>query len=443
MSRALPAAIQWHEGMLLAPQHLQQLTLRHESLLHYHALAIAPFHWGVRRLEVDGAMLIAGVYRATSLEAVLPDGLVVAYRAGDGPDLSVDLAPWVEEAKARPVTVYLAVPARRPDVSPVKGDLARFESIEGESVVDENTGDAEIDIPRLRPRACLLAGPRPPAKFASLPLARLAFTGGALAVTEYVPPLLEVALDSPLGARCAAVAQRLREKAVFLSTRVTDPSVAGRAPQLLETRAMIASLTSALPPFEALLASGRAHPFALYLALSAVVGQVAALGRGLLPPALEPYDHDDLAPRFETAREFLLGVVDAAVVESYTPFTFSLDGGVFSLAFDAAWRNRPLVLGLRAAQKVPERETAAWLEAAVIASRDRVAALRDRRVLGAPRRRIEGEGDLLPTSGTLLFALTAEPELVEANQLLQIVNPGEAAGASRPVEIVLYVKNRP
>ena len=55
MTRAqeVPAAIQWHEGMLLAPQHFQQLGARQERLLHYHVETVSPFHYGVRSLRLD------------------------------------------------------------------------------------------------------------------------------------------------------------------------------------------------------------------------------------------------------------------------------------------------------------------------------------------------------------------------------------------------------
>jgi len=54
----LPGAIQWHEGMLLAPQHFQQLSIRYEELLHYHLMMISPFHWGIRRLKIDQVLLL-------------------------------------------------------------------------------------------------------------------------------------------------------------------------------------------------------------------------------------------------------------------------------------------------------------------------------------------------------------------------------------------------
>ncbi|HYL06343.1 MAG TPA: hypothetical protein VE075_09905, partial [Thermoanaerobaculia bacterium] len=59
----VPPAIQWHEGMLLAPQHFQLFAQRQELLLQYHAAAISPFHWGVRSCRVDPVMLVDGTFR--------------------------------------------------------------------------------------------------------------------------------------------------------------------------------------------------------------------------------------------------------------------------------------------------------------------------------------------------------------------------------------------
>ena len=59
-ARDIPDSIQWHEGLLLTPQHFQQLSLRQEALLQYVASTIAPFNWGVRYLKIDPASLAAG-----------------------------------------------------------------------------------------------------------------------------------------------------------------------------------------------------------------------------------------------------------------------------------------------------------------------------------------------------------------------------------------------
>src|SRR5690606_29497365 len=99
-AHAAPDALVWHHGMLLAPQHFQQLSRRHEMLLYYHARTVAPYHWGVRHLEFDRVMLVGGVLRVRELEAILPDGLVVSHAGGpDRADLQLDLAPFAERLK--------------------------------------------------------------------------------------------------------------------------------------------------------------------------------------------------------------------------------------------------------------------------------------------------------------------------------------------------------
>lgn len=162
-----PPALQWHEGMLLAPHHFQQFTARQDALLHYHLTAAAPYHWGVGRLEIDNSLLLEGVFRVVSLEAILPDGLIVDHREGDA-DLEVDLSPHENEMKSDGVTVHLCVPALRGARL-----LERCRSVEGTPVADENTGEGEVAIPRLKPRLTLVAGQRAPAKYVSFPLARI------------------------------------------------------------------------------------------------------------------------------------------------------------------------------------------------------------------------------------------------------------------------------
>jgi type VI secretion system protein ImpJ len=444
--RPVPEAIQWHEGMLLAPQHFQQLVLRQDALLAYHAALLAPFHWGVRRLRIDAVRLGEGRLRVTELEAVMPDGLIAVHGASAGSaggvgDLEIDLTAYADAMKSGPVTVHLAVPAIRAGLSPVKGELPRFESVAGEPIADETTGEGDLRVPRLRPRLSLLVADNPPQKYVSFPLAKVSYSNETFAATEFLPPTLAVALASPLGELCAGIARRLREKALFLSDRARSPSVASRPPQLLETRATIHSLVAALPQLEAVLNTGVAHPFPLYLALTWLVGHLAAVGRGLVPPVLDPYDHDDPYASFSRARDFIFRVVDEGILESFTAFPFYLEKGVFNLSFDEEWRARRLVLGVRGQPDTSDAEVAAWVQQCLIGSKGRMPGLRDRRILGAKRERVEGDGDLVPATGVVLFGLEADPEIVEPNQLLQMWNAGDR-GEPRASEVVLYVKNR-
>lgn len=440
----VPLAIQWHEGMLLAPQHFQQLALRQDALFLYHAALLSPFHWGVRHLRIDPVHLVDGVLRVLELDAVMPDGLVVHSLPGDGPELTADLGPHLEAMKLRPVTVHLAVSARRRGLAAAGSDLSRYESVDGEAVADENTGEGDLRLPRLRPALRLLIEEEPAARFTSFPLARVVYRNETFELAPgFVPPLVRVTLDSRLGELALGVARRLREKAVFLADQVRSPSIAARPSQLLETRSQVHSLVAALPPFEAMLNSNHAHPYPLYLALCAVVGAVAGVGKSLVPPALPAYDHHDLFATFDAARAFIFQTLDEGILESFTGYAFVLKEGSFLLPFDRQWLGRDVVLGVRARDGASESEIAAWMESAVIASRPKMPALRAKRMGGAPRSRVDSDGDLVPSRGVSLFALTPAPEFVVPGELLEITNPDDLEGRRRPAEIVLYVRNPP
>lgn len=135
------AALLFHEGMLLAPQHFQRLALRAEQLALLHAAALSPHHWGVRGIELDTAAIPAGLVRVLALDGAMPDGLPVQHRAERDPPLELDLSPWKEAASRAPATVHLVVPAGRA-IAAADGTPARFEVIEAPEVTDE-AGTAE------------------------------------------------------------------------------------------------------------------------------------------------------------------------------------------------------------------------------------------------------------------------------------------------------------
>ena len=74
--------IQWHEGMLLSPQHFQQESARVDDLIAWQHLAVQPLAWRLRRLDIDEGLLTNGRVRVQALEAVMPDGMAVVWSAG-------------------------------------------------------------------------------------------------------------------------------------------------------------------------------------------------------------------------------------------------------------------------------------------------------------------------------------------------------------------------
>jgi type VI secretion system protein ImpJ len=440
--RAIPEAVQWHEGMLLSPQHFQQATLRSDLLLHFHLAQAVPFRWGVLALQTDQARLAMGTFRVLALQAIMPDGLAVSYPHEDMAALEIDLQPMKDQLRDTPGRIYLAVPARRPDIVSGTGEAPRFRSIEGDEVIDENTGDNPLRLPRLRPTLMLLAGDRPAAKYTAMPIAEISFANDAFQLTSFLPPLLQVPLDGALGQLCLGLARSVRQKASFLADRAQGAAGAARQASLLETRSAIHCLVGGLPAFEAALNTGLAHPFALYLLAAGIAGQVAPLGAGMVPPIFERYDHDDIAGSFRPLLNFVERVVET-ISELHTAIAFTLEGTAFRLRLEPAWLDEgELLVGVRGRAGTADAEIAQWMEEALIGDSEQVAPMTEARIRGAARGRvIETESvDIVPTRGTLVFRIAADRNFMAANRTLEISNPRDGGGARRPLEIVLYVR---
>lgn len=432
--KQIPEAIQWHEGMLLAPQHFQQLSQRSESLVHYYLHTIAPFFWGVRQLEIDQKLLTTGTFRVLKLEAVMPDGLVVSHQAGQGPDLQLTL----QNVQQKPVTIHLTVPAR--SLVATKGDLPRYNSIDGEPVVDESTGAGEISIPRLKPRLRLFAGDVPPAKLVSFPLAKVQYRNEAFGSTEFIGPTTIVPVGSPIWEMCSLTAAKIRERALFLSEQVRSPAAAGRIPLLLETKNRIQNLVTGLPQFEAIMNTGMAHPFELYKSFCILAGNLAGLGYSMVPPVFATYNHNDLYASFNQLQEFAFTMMEEGIPESYIAIPFQLVKKTFSLVFDSEWKDRRIFLAMRGQTGMSEKDVVSWGEQCRIGSESVMRSMRDKRVLGAGRQLIQSYEALVPARGVILFALEYDPQFIKPDEALQVVNDSEAAGL-HPAEIILYVRN--
>jgi type VI secretion system protein ImpJ len=425
----LKPGIKWQEGMLLAPQHFQLLDRRHEELIHYHAAATSPYHWGIAAFEYDKQMLMKGAFRVSRLEAIMPDGLVVAYDPHKDGDLSAPLP----DAEKGPVTISLVVAEHNGSAS----FRERYHDNELK-VIDENTDDADITFDVLRPRL-LLRTDEPPKKYTHFPLAKIDFQNNQHVVTTFEPPQLRVTPGSYLHRIGTHIARALRRKALVQARLADAPATAMSDSQLLGVRSTIHYLVAQLPVLEALLDTGTAHPFSLYLVLCSIAGHVSALSRSLMPPHLGQYDHDDLTATFEAVELAITSAIDEGVAESYTEYRFIADRDEFRIKFDPIWKSRDLFIGVRAPSGVTDSDMADWVSTSVIGGRASLIGLRDRRVTGVRRRRIDSDADLVPSRGVTLFSITAEDFVIGGEELV-ILSPRDEKRA-RPEEIVLYVKN--
>lgn len=447
---AVPDAIEWHEGMLLSPQHFQQSNLRAEELLAYHQQISAPYAWGIRHCVFDMVSLAGGVFRVQELEAIAPDGLLMLVAPGEVHELEIDLNDHLAELQGKSATIHIAAPVR-PTGGAKGGEAKRYDSIEGPITRDETTGEGDLRIPRLKPRLLLHLGDELPARYVGFPLAKVTLQEEAFALTRFVPPQLHISAAGAskdvgtdmsavsLYALCAATAQRVREKAIALAERASSATVQSDPAMLLQHQFSMMALSTPLPSFEALLNSGVQHPFTVYLSLTQLAGAVAVLGGSQAPPLFAAYDQNDPLFSFEASTTFIAQMLDR-ISDRYKAIPFQEQDGSFTLELREDWLDRPLVIGVRARQEQTDADVVAWMEGALIGSEPIISAMTDRRLLGAGRRLIERDDglDLTPSRGVALFQIETSPEFILSNEDL-LISTLDRSGVADPLEIVLYV----
>jgi len=425
--------------MMLTPQHFQQEGARIDALLAWQSMAANPYGWGVRELVIDEALLTTGLLRVQQLEAILPNGMAVTYDSAlaQGQPLELDLAPWAEAMAQQDLAVYLVVGNTRSLRQP--GQPAMFRGVESPAVEDEVSQALPADVPRMAVNLGLAAGPVPSAAYTSLRLMTVNKGNEIVHRGAYLPAMLDVPAASTVRQRAQHLVTQMRNKAVFLARQTAQPSSRTEDRiNLLEQKARLSSLILNLPVLEALLRSPSVHPMPLYLALCAQLGPLATLRPGAVPIMPPAYDHADTAPAFDAVLTALADLV-GEVSQEWKTCVFGFDGQAFSLAMQAEWLGARLVIGLRGQ---PEREATQWMAGAVIGSQTVWTSLTDRRVLGAPRSRIDAapELGLRASAGYTLFSVEVSDEFIVAGQALLISNANESLQTQRPQEVVLFIK---
>ncbi len=445
----IPDAILWHEGMLLRPEHFESMNSRQELLVQQVACA-GPFAWGVDLIQLDPVQLKQGQFVPIELELQLPNGLGLGLKADIESSPSCEL-PRLDAGSSQAVTVYAVVLPPADDSGTTAAP--RFEAVNradealrksATADVDREQEEEEVLIPRLRPHLQLLAGDsRPPSKFVSMPVARMKLVGGLWKQDEtYMPPVQRVSEASLLAAQCAQTLAGIRKYAAYLSDRWRGMSALDRLQNQMELQ-NLRSLSGPLPVCDALLDSGAAHPFSLYVAFCGLAGQVAGIAAEPQIPQFSPYDHDDLLKSFAEVRAFIESTLNEGDVSEYLEVPMKPSETGFTADYRKEWRGHRMIV---AARPIPGREaaTSAWVQSALIGSKKLQRTMGETRVLGARRGPISSEKGLPVDAGVLLFHIheehSSEIRYMVPGEPLE-VGPGYGARpADRPQEMTLYIR---
>ncbi|MFT4113335.1 type VI secretion system baseplate subunit TssK [Silvibacterium sp.] len=443
----LPELIEWHEGMLLTPQHFQQMAERGERLPYFLSVQTAPYAWGVIQLKIDEAALGGGMLRILNVEAVMPDGLLVAGGSDYGMSLELDL----QKLEENPARIFLTVP--REAAVYQRGEYSRYEAILDRADVaeDEVSSASPAVIPRIRPRLRLSATRADLGGLTAMPILEFSADGTVLTRTDYVAPLLRVRAGSPVAALCGRVRKALREMATNLAGRLRPGSTNSDSLTVHQLQWLVA----ALPPFESLLESDLAHPYAFYLALTSIAGSVAFLSHARVPPIFPAYDHDDLLRSFQEVAQFIRLALSEGLVENWNGRSFALVS-VEGERRDAAYELGPTLEQAFGADTdfssnyfgmvvvlppgvAPDTMTE-WGESCLLASEDAIADLELSRSQGARCERVDFLEDLIAAPGSLLFRVKNDTHWIDPRRKL-VLKPARQERRN-PESVTLFLKRR-
>jgi len=232
--------VQWHEGMLLSPQHFQYNERRIEELFYTATLCGAYSAWGVLEYDLDKNLLSQGIIEITHLFAILPDGTPVLHNpeiekpTQQSPALRYNLNE-LGLKNATEITVCLCL-YRASDRK------KRYDSIEYSNIPDDNSADAIINLPILRPKL-FLNPDTVPNECSGFPLLKLFFDGKQFLIQPFLPASLLIPNDHPIRKKLAEIVLNIRQKATYLINKSQHTT---SAILLRETQSILKPLISCL-----------------------------------------------------------------------------------------------------------------------------------------------------------------------------------------------------
>lgn len=425
--------VQWHEGMLLSPQHFQYNEQRIEQLLYTYLLSNAYTSWGVIELDIDKNLLNQGILELTHIFAVLPDGSVVLHNINDT-NATTQLASIrynlndLELKSTTEVTICLCL--HQPTDS-----KKRYDSIEYPNVIDENSTDNVINLPILRPKVFLNVD-EVPNECIGFPIIKLDFDGKQFSLRPFLSASLKIPDNHSIKKNLAEIVLNLRQKAAYLinkSQQVTSPSL------LRETLATLKPLISALCILEPLATIEKLHPERLFDQLLNVAANLLPLQTTQIPKVLPTYNHFNPSDSLDYFLNLFEKTI-SSIQQRYLSIPFHQQDRLFYLHIHPNYLNDDLHLGFRCPSGMSEKQMYDWVQEAIISADEKIEVVTTRRISGAQRTLLNNDelGDLIPNPGTLIFTIKKGDEFIKVKNNLNIFNPGDSQ-EKRPIDITLFV----
>lgn len=318
-----PSRVIWSEGLLMTPQHMQQLDRFHEQRLNARLDAIDQESWGVLACKLDMPSLESGMIAIQHFEGVLPDGTAIAF---DAASREAPTSRPIEEHLAphqAVLEVFIGLPRTheaRNNVGASKGALTRYYA--SSDLTHDRYGEAqpqEVDVARANLR--LLFGDEPREDYSAIKVAEIgrAADGRLIVADDYIVPCLR-ASASPVLSRLLdglLTAMNARRTALLQTVRQRDDSTVEFASADVTRYLLLATVNSYLPVLRHVVVAGDTSAKATYLLLCQLAGQLSTFSTQFDPNDVPRFVYEDLRSTFGTIFGALDGLLRATLVKRY------------------------------------------------------------------------------------------------------------------------------
>jgi type VI secretion system protein ImpJ len=318
-----PSRVIWSEGLLMTPQHMQQLDRFHEERLNARLTGLGHESWGVLASELDMSALDSGMVAIQSFKGILPDGTPVAF---DSAGREAPASRPAEEhlaAHQAVLEVYLGLARMheaRNNVGATKGGLTRYYPVA--DLQHDRYGEAqpeEVDVACVNLR--ILFGDEPREDYTVIKVAeiRRAADGRLALADDYIAPCLRTSaspvlsrlldgLLTSMSARRTALLQTVRQR--------DDSSVEFNAADVTQYL-LLATINSYLPVLRHAIVAGDLSAKSVYLLLCELAGQLSTFSTQFDPNDVPKFVYEDLRSTYGTIFNALEGLLKATLATRY------------------------------------------------------------------------------------------------------------------------------
>ncbi len=322
-----PYRVQWHEGMFLTPQHLQQSDRYRDAVQAQILRALSPFHHGIVSLDFDQLTLAQGAFAVSRIEAIMPDGTPVAvFSADDLPParrFSESFGPQVAR-----LGVHIALPlATTGAIAVADGGIHAGRPVRWRVVstdlADESPGGQERPVPLACPNLRLLLDGESLDGHVSLKIAEIVrdASGGFQAATDFAPVCLRLGASPALTDIVRRMAEILVQRSDELSRlrRSRTKGLVEFTASELGNQLMLGAINAHLPELLAILGERAAHPREAFRCLAALCGQLLSFADEGHPRDLPAYRHDEPLAGLRELEQRLRALLTTVVTTRHVP----------------------------------------------------------------------------------------------------------------------------